>query len=233
MIRVLPAAFHLQGVIFDMDGVLIDSHPAHREAWRNFLRSLHRDVRDEELDYILDGRRREDILRHFLGDLSAEQVQRYGRRKDSFFQKRARQVPPMPGLLGFLTHLRKLRIPLAIATSASEMRTYATLQRLNLRHYFSTIITGNDVAASKPDPEIYQIACRSLAIAPESALAVEDSFSGVRAAKAAGLYCMTIPGDQDPKRLLSAGADLVISDFRQLTVDEVEQWLRIRQGQCA
>lgn len=99
------------------------------------------------------------------------------------------------------------------------------------KEYFRTATTGN--AANKPHPGIYQMACRSLAIAPESALAVEDSFSRVRAAKAAGLYCMTIPGDQDPKRLLSAGADLVITDFRQLTLDEIERWLRTQQGQCA
>src|SRR6266481_6032598 len=108
----------IHAVVFDMDGVLIDSHPAHREAWRSFLRTLNRDVPDGELNYILDGRKREDILRHFLGDLSAEQLHRYGSQKDAFFQKQTRQVSPMPGLLGFLSHLRKHRITLAIATSA-------------------------------------------------------------------------------------------------------------------
>jgi HAD superfamily hydrolase (TIGR01509 family) len=214
---------HLQAVIFDMDGVLIDSHPAHRKAWRNFLRTLHREVCDDELDYILDGRKREDILRHFLGDISSEQLKVYGQQKDAFFQKQTRQVSAMPGLLGFLTHLRKMKILMAVATSASEMRTYCTLERLNLRNYFGTIITSNDVKVGKPAPAIYRLACSRLGISPDSAVAMEDAFSGIQAAKAAGLRCVAVPGNQDPLRLLAAGADLVIKDFRGLTLADLER----------
>src|SRR5689334_1087951 len=58
----------LKGVIFDMDGVLIDSHPIHKRAWRKFFETLELTVSDRELDFVLDGRKKEDILRHFLGD---------------------------------------------------------------------------------------------------------------------------------------------------------------------
>jgi beta-phosphoglucomutase len=219
-------SLHLRAVIFDMDGVVIDSHPAHREAWHNFLRTLHRDVCDQELDYILDGRKREDILRHFLGNLSLRQLKRYGKQKDTFFQKQTRQIQPMPALLDFLEHLRRERIPLGIATSASERRTYSTLERLNLRGYFTAIITANDVVASKPDPAIYRLACQSLSVVPAEALAIEDAFSGVQAAKAAGLRCVGIPGDQDARRLHDAGADLVVRNLRGLTLEALENlWL--------
>jgi len=206
------------GAVFDMDGVVIDSHPAHREAWHGFLRTLDRDVCDHELDFILDGRKREDILRHFLGDLSPEQVHQYGQRKDAFFRKQLCQVKPMPGLVDFLEQLRKVQIPLAIATSGSARRTHSTLEELNLRKYFCEIVTANDVVASKPDPAIYRLACRRLSVAPHQALAFEDAYSGVRAAKAAGLQCVGIAVDPKGRGLYAAGADLVLSNFRGLTL---------------
>jgi beta-phosphoglucomutase len=224
---------HIHAVVFDMDGVLIDSHPAHREAWRVFLRTLQLEVDDNELNYILDGRRREDILRHFLGNLSAEQLSRYGRQKDAFFARQVRHVLPTAGLLGFLVHLSRQGIPLAIATSASEARTYATLERLGLRKFFNAVVTANDVEASKPDPTVYLRACRVLSVAPDLGLAIEDSFSGVRSAKRAGLSCVVIPGEQDPTRLLAAGADLVIRDFVGITLADIERSLQRRPGYCA
>jgi beta-phosphoglucomutase len=226
-------SLRLRAVIFDMDGVVIDSHPAHRKAWHTFLRTLDRDVCDKELDYILDGRKREDILRHFLGNLSPEQLHHYGKQKDAFFRKQTCHVRTMPGLLDFLEQLRKRDIPLAIATSASERRTHRTLKRLRLCHYFSAVITANDVVTSKPDPAIYRLACQSLAVTPNDAVAVEDAFSGVQAAKAAGLHCVGIPGDQDARRLIAAGADLVLRDLRGITFAAVEELLHKNQGRCA
>jgi len=207
-----------QGVVFDMDGVVIDSHPAHREAWHGFLRTLDRDVCDHELDYILDGRKREDILLHFLGELSAEQLHRYGQQKDAFFRKQLCQVKPMPGLVHFLGELRERQVPLAIATSGSARRTHFTLEQLNLSRYFKVIVTANDVEASKPNPAIYRLACERLSVSPSRSLAFEDAFSGVLAAKNAGLGCVGVASDDDHHRLLAAGADLVLPDFRGLTL---------------
>jgi HAD superfamily hydrolase (TIGR01509 family) len=219
-------SLQIRAVIFDMDGVVIDSHPAHREAWHSFLRTLHRDVCDKELDYILDGRKREDILRHFLGSVSLRQLRQYGKQKDTFFQKQTHQIQPMPGVVEFLEHLRRQRVPLGIATSASEKRTYSTLERLKLCQYFTAIITANDVVASKPDPAIYQLACQSLSVPPMEALAIEDAFSGVQAAKAAGLRCVGIPGDQDGRRLLEAGADVILQSLCGVTLKALEHQLR-------
>ncbi len=77
----------VQGVIFDMDGVIVDSHPFHRRAWHKFLRSVGKDVSEEDLDFILDGRKRHEILRHFLGELSEPELANYGNCKDEFFQQ--------------------------------------------------------------------------------------------------------------------------------------------------
>ncbi len=215
-----------RAVIFDMDGVVIDSHPAHREAWLSFLRTLNREVCDKELDYILDGRKREDILRHFLGDISPDQLCRYGQQKDMFFKKQMWQVRPMPGLVELLSDLQSCQVPLAVATSASAKRTYSTLRQLGLRDYFDTIITANDVTASKPDPAIYRLACERLCVSPPEALAIEDAYSGVVAASTAGLRCVGIAVGQDGENLRKAGATVVLHDSRDLTMEQLEEFFQ-------
>src|SRR5262250_1468317 len=118
----------IRAIVFDMDGVLIDSHPAHRAAWREFLKSVGIDAGDRELEFILEGRTRNEILRHFLGDLSDETLQAHGKRKDEIFRSMEHQIQPLGGVLGFLSKLEMAGISGAVATSASEIRTFATLE---------------------------------------------------------------------------------------------------------
>lgn len=203
----------LQAVIFDMDGVIIDSHPAHRKAWRQFLHSLGRDATNHELDFILDGRKRAEILRYFLGEISDAQLEEHGRRKDDFFHDLEMEVKPIPGVVSFLDDLQKRKIATAVATSASESRARSTLERLHLTHHFQAVITGGDVAKGKPDPAIYSLACHGLNIRPQNALAIEDAVSGIRAARAAGLRCVGVSIHQSAADLIAAGADCVIHNF--------------------
>src|ERR1700686_2965807 len=203
----------LQAVIFDMDGGIIDSHPAHRKAWRKFLHSLGREVTNHELDFILDGRKRAEILRYFLGEISEAQVEEHGKRKDDFFHDLELEVKPIPGVVSFLDSLRKQNIAIAVATSASESRARSTLARLHLTHHFQAVITGGDVARGKPDPAIYRLACQRLNIAPQNALAIEDAVSGIRAARGAGLRCVGVSIHQPAGDLMAAGADCVIANF--------------------
>src|SRR5947199_7713177 len=103
----------LQGVIFDMDGVLIDSHPVHGRAWREFLATIGKQLDDEQLAFILEGRRRDEILRHFLGDLPEEQVAVYGGLKEKFFRTNAQEIPIMPGISVLLKELKAAGIKCA------------------------------------------------------------------------------------------------------------------------
>lgn len=93
---------NIRGVVFDMDGVVVDSHPGHRRAWKQFLQSAGRDATDKELDVILDGHKREEILRHFLGDLSPDKITEYGARKDQMLRELDEEIRPMAGVVEFL-----------------------------------------------------------------------------------------------------------------------------------
>ena len=78
----------LRGAVFDFDGVIVDSHPLHVRAWKHFLDSVGKTVTEEQLLFALDGRKRDDILRHFMGELEADQIIEYGLRKNSSFERK-------------------------------------------------------------------------------------------------------------------------------------------------
>jgi len=212
----------LEGVIFDMDGVLIDSHPVHRQAWKKFLNTLGKSVPEKDLEYILEGRRRDEILRHFFGNLPAETIAEYGHRKDLFFEENFRNVKLLPGVADFLHDLETAGVRMAIATSASSTRTWRTLQRHSLQQKFVAVITGDDVAAGKPHPAIYELAAQRMRIAPKNLLVLEDAPCGVQAATAAGIRCIGVTRNGRAEALLNAGASRIIPDFVGLTVVELQ-----------
>ncbi len=212
----------LRGVVFDMDGVIIDSHPAHRAAWRCFLESIGRSTSDAELDFILDGRKREEILEHFLGKLDSDQIAEYGHRKDELLRSNGNRLEPMIGVVEFLDHLFGSGVRMAVATSASRRRACGTLDELGLTHYFEIVVTGDEVAAGKPDPAIYRLAAARMEEAPDRLLAIEDAVSGVKAAKGAGMRCIGIAHNGRADLLRLAGANRIIEDFRSLSLPQLE-----------
>lgn len=218
---------NIRGVVFDMDGVVVDSHPGHRRAWKQFLQSVGRDATDKELDVILDGHKREEILRHFLGDLSPDKITEYGARKDQMLRELDEEIRPMAGVVEFLGSLRQAGTRIGLATSASHKRTHATIAELGLTDYFDAIVTGDDVARGKPDPSIYRLAAERLREAPRNLVAIEDAVAGVQAASAAGIRCIGIAFGAKAEVLCSAGADPVVSHFQQLSLPTLREHFSI------
>jgi HAD superfamily hydrolase (TIGR01509 family) len=216
------SARQLRGVIFDMDGVLVDSHAAHRKAWRRFFLTLGRHVPESELDFILDGRKRGDILRHFLGNCPDLELEEFGKRKDCIFRQMQLGVAPVPGVVRFVRELHHSGATLALATSASRSRARSTLVELGLQNCFPVVVTGEDVLLGKPDAAVYRLACNRIGIEPERLLAVEDAISGVRAAVAAGLRCVGVALHETPENLTTAGAVHVVRNFETVSLHDFE-----------
>jgi HAD superfamily hydrolase (TIGR01509 family) len=216
------SAGRLSGVIFDMDGVLVDSHAVHRKAWRRFFETLGRHVPESELDFILDGRKRADILRHFFGNCPDTELEEFGRRKDCIFREMQLGVAPVPGVVRFVHELHHSGAALALATSASRSRARSTLAELGLENCFPVVVTGEDVLLGKPDAAVYRLACNRIGIEPERLLAVEDAISGVRAAVAAGLRCVGAALHETPENLFAAGAVHVLRDFENVSLHDLE-----------
>jgi HAD superfamily hydrolase (TIGR01509 family) len=211
------------GVVFDLDGVIVDSHPLHKRAWRAFLASLGKQVPESDLDFIFEGRRRRDILIHFLGELSDSAIQEYGNKKDEFFRQASAVLEPVAGSVEFIKNLEKAGLRIGLATSASQQRARWTLRQLEIAYYFDVVVTGDDVAQSKPDPTIYRLAAQRLSVSPEHLFAVEDSVCGVRSAKSAGLCCLGIAVGQNIDPLILAGADRVVPNLVGVSITDLEE----------
>jgi len=213
----------LKGIIFDLDGVIVDSHAAHRQAWRQVLASLGHEVSEAELEFVVEGHKRDEILQHFLGDLDAEEVQRLGKVKDEFYRRAAHEVKLIPGVAEFISAAQAAGLGLAVATSAGRKRAEETLRDFGLIGNLGAVITGDEVQAGKPDPAVFERAAEGLGLAAEYLLVCEDAVAGVQAAKSAGMRCLGIAAGGRRVLLREVGADWVVQDFTKMSVDEVQK----------
>lgn len=211
----------LAGVIFDFDGVIVDSHPAHIQSWKAFLHSNGKAVSEADLAFVREGAKRDEILRRFLGELTAEQVESYGAEKNKLFQAHAGELKLVRGFAGFLSQLDDVALPSAVATSGSRGRVEQTLQAFNIRDRFRAVVTAEDVNRGKPDPALFLVAAQCLQVDPRCILVCEDAVAGVLAAKNAGMKCIGIAANGRESMLEQAGADLVVNDFSHISLDDV------------
>lgn len=212
-----------KGAVFDFDGVIVDSHPVHVRAWKRFLDSVDRTATEEQLQFVLDGRKREDILRHFMGELSEEQIIEYGCRKEKFFREEARHVRTTNGVLAFLEDLECEHLTLAIASSGSRSRIDFLLERLDLKNTFRVVVTGDDVEQGKPHPGVFLEAARQLGVECSQLVVFEDAVSGVKAARSAGMVCVGIAQPSNVSLLMDAGANYVAPDFAMLSCAKLRE----------
>jgi len=144
----------LQAVIFDLDGVVADSHPIHEIAWTRLFLERGLDRAKLNLDFLYAGHPRRAILRHYLGDLDVSDLETLGRRKDQLYAEAATQLQPKPRIPEVIRQLNGDGIVCALATSAGRQRTYETLERFGLIGEFAAIVTGEETDTPKPAPTI-------------------------------------------------------------------------------
>lgn len=203
----------LRAVIFDLDGVIADSHPLHERAWKALFFEQGIGWKDVTMDFIRAGGSRDEILRHFFGDLPEDRIRILGMRKEHLYASWADGLKPMPGILKLLDELEESGIAKAVATSAGSERTKETLRHFGIASRFSVVLTGADVSNKKPDPEVFKLAASAMGVPPETVLVIEDSTAGVQAAKAAGMKCLAYAEPQHLAELEQAGADEGVSAF--------------------
>ncbi len=221
----------LGAVIFDFDGVIVDSHPAHMQAWKSFLLTKGKAFSDAELSFVREGAKREDILKRFLGELTPEEAASYGAEKDRLFQVRAGELKLVPGFAEFLLQLDAVALPSAVATSGSRGRVEQALEFFNLRDRFRAVVTGDDVERGKPDPSLFLLAAQILQVDASQILVCEDAVAGVLAAKSAGMKCVGLAANGRESMLQQAGADMVVNDFSHTGLVDVTRlfaYLNIR-----
>lgn len=205
-------------VIFDMDGVLVDSGAHHREAWTRLLGELGAPVPPEFWKRTIGRPSVEAVPLLLGGPVPPAEARRLARRKhEHYLALAANSLPAIPGVVGFVATLRAARVPLAVATSARRSDAIDLLGPLGLLERFEAIVTAEDTQRGKPDPEIYLLAARRLSVPPDTCLVFEDAIVGVEAARRAGMRVFGVATAYEPADLLAAGAERAISTFEGLS----------------
>jgi beta-phosphoglucomutase len=205
-------------LIFDLDGVVVDSMPVHQIAWRRYLESIGIDAWD--IVSRMHGRRNDEIVRDFLGrDAPEDEVIEHGAAKERLFRKimgeRLTQSL-VPGITEWLK--RTIGTPVALATNAERPNIDFVLDGAGLRPYFQAIVDGSQVARPKPSPDVYLRAARELGVSPEQCIVFEDSPVGVAAARSAGMRVVGVLTHSSPL----ADIQYAVSDFHD---PGLEAWL--------
>lgn len=182
-------------LIFDMDGLMIDSERLYFAAEREMAARFGRELRDEQL-WPLMGRKPIESLRLLRGILgietSPEELLEW--RNRLMLEKMRHELGAMPGLFEILDAFRG-RLKLAVATGAQREFLDIALDTLRIRDFFAVLQTADAVERGKPDPEIYALACRGLGLPPAQCVVLEDARNGVLAGKAAGCPVIAVPND--------------------------------------
>ncbi len=209
---VFPNGIQAEAVIFDFDGVIVDTEPLHYTAFQRVLEPLGLHFTWEEYVETYIGFDDRDAFRHAFSlkgtMLSQDELHKLIEQKAAFFQEVIRSdIPAYPGVLKLIFHLNAFKIPLAICSGALREDIDPILARLGIADCFDIIVTADDVAASKPDPECYQLAFQRLQSAHQNSfsksvtLAIEDTPAGISSAKAAGLMVCAVTNSYPAARL--------------------------------
>jgi beta-phosphoglucomutase len=175
-------------LIFDLDGVVIDSMPTHTLAWERYLEANGIDPRGIEAR--MHGKRNDELVRDLFGaDLSDLAVFEHGAAKERLFREMmgaTLEQKLVPGIREFLEEASKL-VPLAVGTNAEPANVEFTLNGAGIRKYFRAIVDGSQVARAKPAPDVYLRGAELLGVEPANCIVFEDSPVGIEAARAAGM----------------------------------------------
>ncbi len=213
----------LKAIIFDMNGVIINDEHYHNESWNEFLEKYGFTLTTEEFETQIMGKRDKDTLQYlFKRSLTPEEITMYCNERDAIVQKLVEgKLQLTSGLREFLDSVRQAHIPLAIATSSRKEYMDFIVDTYDIRKYFQFIVTGDEVVHGKPDPEIYLKAANLLGVEPTDCLVFEDSASGIKAAKAAGMKVVGITTSLSHDVLSSV--DKIIDDFTEVSIEELKQ----------
>ena len=209
----------MKAVIFDMDGVIIDSEPIHFEVDMQTMKDFGCSISKEELNKYV-GTTNEymwtDIKNKYKLDQSVEEIINY--RSEMVTRKVIESdLIPIEGIADLLKELKVKNIPAAIASSSPRDFIEVVVSKFQLEDYFSCILSGEEVENGKPAPDIYVETAKKLGISPEECIVIEDSKNGVLAAKKAGMKCIGFKninsGDQDLSK-----ADCIVSSILDVNI---------------
>lgn len=197
-----------KAVLFDMDGVIVDSEPLHVAAFQATLRRYGHDLSDEQYKQHFAGKTDEAGFNQyfdFVGETVDLSVVMDEKAKE-YLRLAADRLVPYPGVIELIRELADKTVPLGLVTGSLRAEAEVTLKAFDIEQYFSIIVAAEDISKSKPSPEGYLKGAEALGVHPEKCVVIEDAPSGVRAAAAAGMRCLAVATTHTPEELAGATA---------------------------
>jgi beta-phosphoglucomutase family hydrolase len=217
----------LKAVIFDMDGVVIDSNPFHKQAWEKFLAKKGIPLHEDTFNRVISGTPGDRPIRTILGgEITDEQVEVFVNEIDAGYRESIRnsvELVPLAGLRELLGNLKKSGILIALATSAPDENIDLVLSGLELNDFFNVIIGKSQVKNGKPHPEVYLTSLDMLGVRADQCLVFEDSVAGVKAAVNARIKTLGVLTTETADNLLKAGAFATLRDFTGITSENLSE----------
>lgn len=213
----------IRGIIFDFDGLILDTEGPVFQSWVDLYRDHNVELTLNEWAAVI-GRSSNEHFDPFK--LLEEKTGRELPRERLLNLRYAREIdlcesqPIMPGVVDMLTAARNRDLKLGVASSSNRDWVVQHLDRLNLLNYFHVIHTADDVKKTKPDPELFNLTLNTLNLEPKEAIIFEDSPNGVTAAKAAGIFVVAVPNPLT-KQLPLDHADLIVDSLADYSLDEI------------
>lgn len=215
----------IRGVVFDMNGTLVDDIKFHFIAWQALAEELGQAM-DEERFQSFNGLKNADIFPKLLGrEVTAEELERLGEQKERRYRELyAPHLALVAGGLALLQRLRAAKIPVAIASSAPPGNRAMVIDGLGLGAYVDVVVAAEHLPG-KPAPDVFLEAARQLGVPAADCLAFEDAVNGVRSAASAGMTVVAITTNNTAETLIGAGAAFAAADFASLP-PEIEARLK-------
>jgi len=215
-------------IIFDMDGVIIDSEPIHQECEKKIFRLLGINISEEEHNTMV-GTTDEVMWSRINGTYNLPvQVPEVIRLKKMLYLehlKREVYIRPIPYVSQLIFNLAERGYKLALASSSPKEQIEYILNKIPFGGFFQNVVNGEDVEKGKPDPAIFLKAAFKAGVKPQECIVIEDSENGVIAAKKAGMYCIGYINPNSGKQDLDK-ADMKIHSFKQVSVETIEEIIR-------
>ncbi len=211
------------GVLFDVDGVLVDSFSAHLHTWQICCREVGRDCSEEEF-LAGFGRTSREVMRETWKPCpSDEEISAFDDRKEAMYREMISQsFPAMRGARELIIALAEAGIPMAIGSSGPPANVHAVIEQLGIKHFIATVITGADVVVGKPHPEVFLKGAIGLGLHPSRCVVLEDAPQGVEAALAAGAKCLGVVSRGRTREQLYR-AQHHVSDLSEVSVQMLRQ----------
>ncbi len=208
-------------VIFDWDGVVIDSHDQHEESWYRMAAENGLSVPKDFFKRSFGMRNPEVISKLAAWTNDPVTIQKLADQKEFLYRQiiKEKGVKPIKGIPEFLKLLKKSHIPTAVGSSSVLENITTVIEVIKLQSYFDVIVTGADVKRGKPDPEVFLKCAERLNISPSRCIVFEDAHVGIQAAKAAGMIAVAVTTTH-PRHTFRE-ADYVIDDFYELDIQKI------------